>query len=63
MEKEYLRLHEVAERYNLSERTIKRLLKAKTFPNGKLVSPKIRMWTNIEIEAWLDERDGDDERN
>jgi len=56
MTKEYLNITQLAERYPFSEQTIRRLRKKGMFPEGKQVSAQITVWTNIEIEEWLDKR-------
>lgn len=58
----YMNLDGISKCYNISPQTINRIRSgdekyAKDFPEGKYISPQIRLWSNIAIEKWLDENE------
>ncbi len=56
-EKEYLTLDTIKDRFPfLSKSTILKLIDEGDFPKGKKVRSRT-IWSTIEMEEWLDERD------
>jgi prophage regulatory protein len=51
-----LRKRQVCDRTGVSPATIYRGIKAGTFPAGFMLSPRMRGWTETEIEAWIQSR-------
>lgn len=55
-EKVYLYLSEIEDYFpKLKIRTIQRMIKEQIFPVGKKLRGRT-LWSNLEIESWLDER-------
>lgn len=54
--KEYYKLSELPEFLKISERTIRRLIKADKFPKGKQLTSHTTLWSDEELSEWLDER-------
>lgn len=51
-----INIHKVEEMTTLSRATIYRMIKGKTFPEGKLITANRRVWNKKEIDHWIEQR-------
>ena len=52
----YLRVRHLQQQGVVDSRMMLERLKDFGFPPGKLLTPRMRVWTQREIDAWLDSR-------
>ena len=53
---ELIKIKTVEEMTTLSRATIYRLMKKKTFPEGKMITNNRRVWVREEVEFWIAQR-------
>jgi predicted DNA-binding transcriptional regulator AlpA len=60
MAPQFLRFNDLREQGIVSNRmTLQRWIRARGFPAGIAMSPRIRAWASDEVLAWIEQRQGD----
>lgn len=53
----YLKMQDVVDKTSLHRATIYRLIAVGDFPQGTLIRPRRRAWTETSVDDWLAERE------